>query len=349
MSLPTIEFHIIQSFPVCCLNRDDVGSPKSAVVGGVLRSRISSQCWKRAVRLQLHEMGCKLGLRTKSLAKVLMQACSGMCEDEKKLSEACTKLADNLIAKDALIFITEKEIEDLAKLLQESDFSEKVDIKDFIKAHKKGNFSNALDIALYGRMVAKQGDLTVEAACCFAHAVTTHKAATELDFYTAVADCDSTEDGDPGAAYLGTSEFTSGTFYRYVALDLNTLAENFMIDPEAVSDEEHELLANAVASFVKALFIAVPTARQHTMAAACPLNYAKVLVRTGQPLQLSFDQPVRSKDGFVKPSIERVRTAIAAQEKLFGEELYGKKLEVEIGEGCDCSLSDLISQIGRSF
>lgn len=347
MSLPVIEFHIIQSFPVCCLNRDDVGSPKSAVIGGVLRSRVSSQCWKRAVRMQLHEMGCELGLRTKSLAKVLMQACSGMCEDEKKLSDACTKLADNLIAKDALIFLSATEIDDLVKILQDSGFSDKADIKDFIKAHKKGNFTSALDIALFGRMVAKQNDLTVEAACCFAHAITTHKAATELDFYTAVAD--GAEAGELGAAFLGTAEFTSGTFYRYVALDLNTLAENFLIDPEAVSAEEHELLAKAVSSFIKALFVAVPAARQHTMSAACPWDYAKVLVRNGQPLQLSFDEPVRSKDGFVKPSIERVRSATAAQEKLFGNELYGKKLEVEIGQGCDCTLSDLTDKICGSF
>ena len=48
-----IEFHILQSFPVTCLNRDDVGAPKTAVVGGVTRARVSSQCWKRQVRLAM--------------------------------------------------------------------------------------------------------------------------------------------------------------------------------------------------------------------------------------------------------------------------------------------------------
>ena len=47
-----IEFHILQSFPVTCLNRDDVGSPKTAMIGGTMRARVSSQCWKRAVRMQ---------------------------------------------------------------------------------------------------------------------------------------------------------------------------------------------------------------------------------------------------------------------------------------------------------
>lgn len=45
-----IELHILQSFPVSCLNRDDVGAPKIATFGGVTRARISSQSLKRAIR-----------------------------------------------------------------------------------------------------------------------------------------------------------------------------------------------------------------------------------------------------------------------------------------------------------
>ena len=52
-----IEFHILQSFPVTCLNRDDVGAPKTAMVGGVQRARVSSQAWKRPVRMAMHEVG----------------------------------------------------------------------------------------------------------------------------------------------------------------------------------------------------------------------------------------------------------------------------------------------------
>jgi CRISPR system Cascade subunit CasC len=45
-----IELHILQSFPVSCLNRDDLNTPKTATFGGVQRARVSSQCWKRAIR-----------------------------------------------------------------------------------------------------------------------------------------------------------------------------------------------------------------------------------------------------------------------------------------------------------
>ena len=45
-----LELHILQSFPVACLNRDDLNSPKTAIFGGVQRARVSSQSWKRAIR-----------------------------------------------------------------------------------------------------------------------------------------------------------------------------------------------------------------------------------------------------------------------------------------------------------
>ena len=69
-----IEFHILQSFPVTCLNRDDVGAPKTAVVGGVTRARVSSQCWKRSVRMALHDVGgVELGVRTKLIGKLVSE------------------------------------------------------------------------------------------------------------------------------------------------------------------------------------------------------------------------------------------------------------------------------------
>ena len=46
-----IDLHVIQTLPPSCVNRDDTGSPKTAIYGGVTRARVSSQSWKRAMRL----------------------------------------------------------------------------------------------------------------------------------------------------------------------------------------------------------------------------------------------------------------------------------------------------------
>src|SRR6266852_67126 len=45
-----IELHIIQNFSPSNLNRSDTGSPKDCGFGGVRRARVSSQCFKRAMR-----------------------------------------------------------------------------------------------------------------------------------------------------------------------------------------------------------------------------------------------------------------------------------------------------------
>ena len=50
-----VDFHILQTVPPSCINRDDTGSPKTAVYGGVLRARVSSQAWKHAMRAAFAE------------------------------------------------------------------------------------------------------------------------------------------------------------------------------------------------------------------------------------------------------------------------------------------------------
>ena len=38
-----VDFHVLQTVPPSCVNRDDTGSPKTAQYGGVTRARVSSQ------------------------------------------------------------------------------------------------------------------------------------------------------------------------------------------------------------------------------------------------------------------------------------------------------------------
>ena len=45
-----LQLHLLTFFPPANLNRDDLGRPKTAIVGGVTRLRLSSQALKRAWR-----------------------------------------------------------------------------------------------------------------------------------------------------------------------------------------------------------------------------------------------------------------------------------------------------------
>lgn len=79
---------------------------------------------------------------------------------------------------------------------QENGFDEsKLKDKELVKVSKKviNKTLDALDIALFGRMVAKAPDMNVEAAASFAHAISTHKVSNEIEFFTAVDDCKTEE------------------------------------------------------------------------------------------------------------------------------------------------------------
>lgn len=328
-----IEYHILQSFPVTCLNRDDVGAPKSAVVGGVPRARVSSQCWKRQVRLALQELGVKLGARTKQVETLFIQACKEAGADEDQAQACGEKMAGELI-DDTLLFISETEAKAFAEYAQENEFdASKLKAKDLAKVAKKAlnPAVDALDIALFGRMVAKAADMNVDAAASFAHAISTHKVSNEVEFFTALDDLQT----EPGSAHMGSLEFNSATYYRYISLDLGQLAQNL--------DEEE--LSRAVEAFTKALFLAVPSARQTTQSGACPWEFARVLIRRGQRLQAPFETPVRARDGgYLQPSIQALKDYLDKKEKLSGS-LFGKLAAYDWGEDESFSIDDLIAAL----
>ena len=343
--LPIIEFHILQSFPVSCLNRDDVGAPKTAFIGGVERLRVSSQCWKRSVRLALHEQGVKLGVRTKKVKDKLLE----ILQSKGAAGEAVEKGAE-IIAKslsdDSLLFMTDKEYEAFADYLVEKDFNvSEIKHAEIAKILKKAKVAslNGLDIALFGRMVAKAPVMNVEAAAAFSHAISTHVASPELDFFTAMDDMEKKDETAAGAAHMGTTEFGAATYYRYISLNLTKLVETLGIE------EEPEAVKTAVGAFVKALYTAVPSARQATMSAACPWAYAKVLVRNGQRMQCAFEKPVRANGigGYAVPSIEALKNELARQEKLSGS-LYGKLASFEFGDVDGMSIDDLIVSLVKA-
>ena len=101
-----IELHILQSFPVSCLNRDDVGAPKTATFGGLTRARISSQCLKRAIRLQAKELCPELyaGERSKLIVQPIAEAAKQHGATAKEALEASKKFCHELATFDESAF-----------------------------------------------------------------------------------------------------------------------------------------------------------------------------------------------------------------------------------------------------
>lgn len=324
-----IDIHIIQNLPPSCVNRDDSGSPKSAVYGGVRRLRVSSQSWKRATRLYFNDLldADDVGVRTKRVVEVLAAAIE---KDAPELAENAAALAEGVFKaakikfspprgkKDGpqesgyLLFLSTSQIARLAELaVTSARDDEALDAKTVKKIFKE---AHAVDIALFGRMVADDTDLNVDAACQVAHAISTHAAENEYDFFTAVDDEKSrSEEEDAGAGMMGTVEFSSATMYRYATVNLDMLVEN-------LGDGDAALRALEV--FIKGFCLSMPTGKQNTFANRTLPETIVVSIRDDQPVSLvgAFEEPVpeASGTGYVDRSVEALAQYAETIEKNYG-------------------------------
>jgi CRISPR system Cascade subunit CasC len=302
-----LEFHLIQNFAPSNLNRDDTGAPKDAIFGGQRRARVSSQCFKRAIRLATSEHELlpvdNRAVRTKKLKDVLVRQL-----DDRDPSEASSKVeavlaAAGLKLKDDgnteyLLFLGEGEIAALASLIQEHWDELTIGTEKKTKKEAKSSAApeigkkvkrlldggKAVDVALFGRMLADVPSVNQHAACQVAHAISTHRVEREFDYFTAVDDKGA--DDETGAGMIGQVEFNSATFYRYAVLDLNKLLSNLQGD--------HELALSAVRAFVHATARAIPSGKQNSFAAHNPPEFIGLCLRHAAPMSLAnaFEKPV---------------------------------------------------------
>ncbi len=294
-----VDLHVLQTVPPSCVNRDDTGSPKTAVYGGVERARVSSQAWKRAMREYFKDVFApeQLGSRTKKVPGMLAKEIAALVPDMSEegamksamnvLKTIGIKTEDKAQTTSALFFISDAQVTNLAKLAAAGE----TDKKKYAGAIKE---NPSIDITLFGRMVADDPDLNYDAAAQVAHAISTHAVHTEYDYFTAVDD----EQGDDqsGAGHLGTVEFNSSTLYRYATLNVTEAEKNLGKDT-----------AKVVRGFVEAFIRSMPTGKQNTFANRTLPDLVYVTVREDQPVNLSgaFETPVaNTKTGYAKKSCE---------------------------------------------
>jgi CRISPR system Cascade subunit CasC len=297
-----IEIHALQNFAPSNLNRDDTGAPKDALFGGTRRARVSSQCLKRAVRE--HFKGLRndglfgpdeLGIRTKRVYQEIADRLVGRRDRDEALAKAETALsyvklkADKEGKAEYLLFLGQAEVAALADAIHHYWDQIVPGVEDGEKSKGKGkkakagvapkevkdrieavfNGGKAVDVALFGRMLADMPANNQNAACQVAHAISTHSVEREFDFYTAVDDLK--PDDTAGADMMGTVEFNSACFYRYAVVDWEKLVENLQGDLE--------LAAKGLRGFVEGFVVAEPTGKQNTFAAHNPPELVAVSVR----------------------------------------------------------------------
>jgi len=302
MNKTLIDVHILQTVPPSNLNRDDTGSPKSAVFGGVRRARVSSQAWKRAVRVAFADELDKsdLGVRTlrvvERVSNRVLDLAPQISQEEATAATAKLFGKAGIVVKEPqrrkggapestyLVFLSTRQVDALAAMVADMVRSNTEPDKKQAQALIKND--NSIDLALFGRMVADVSDLNVDASCQVSHAISTHGVETEYDYFTAVDDHKAEQaDQDAGAGMIGTVEFNSATLYRYATIDAGLLYENL---------GDLEATRRAVAAFLRAFVTSMPTGKQNTFANRTLPELVVVSVRSDQPISYvaAFEEPV---------------------------------------------------------
>lgn len=334
-----VQLHLLVSYPPANLNRDDLGQPKTARMGGVERLRVSSQSLKRAWRtseLMQQHLGGHIGTRTKRLGRDAFDALVAAGIAEKSAQAWASKIAavygsvkkDNPLEIEQLVHIAPEERATLDTLVATlaAEKREPTDEELGRLLHKQ----TAVDIAMFGRMLAAKKENNGEAAVQVAHALGVHASVIEDDYFTAVDDLNV---DDSGAAHIGESGFAAAVFYQYVCIDRDLLKKNLGGD--------EELTRLALRALIEAAHKVGPSGKQNSFASRAYAHYSLLEKGAQQPrsLSLAFVKPVTGSDyaGEAVTALERVRDNM--------DQVYGAcadaryQLNVLRGEG---SLQELL-------
>ena len=298
-----IQLHLLTAYPPSNLNRDDLGRPKTAIVGGTSRLRVSSQSLKRAWRTSplFEEALAKFkGTRTKRLGKTVAERLREKGISEKNANTWAAKIAeqfgknkkDNPLENEQLAHVSPAEWDDVMALADKLATENREPELDELKLLRKN--TQAVDIALFGRMLASSPAHNIEAAAQVAHAITVDPVTIEDDFFTAVDDLNTHEE-DAGAGHMGDAGFASGIFYLYICINKDLLVKNLNHGEE---DGDATLANDTIEALVKAAATVSPTGKQNSFASRAYTSYLMAEMGTQQPRSLSvaFVKTAKSKD-----------------------------------------------------
>ena len=305
-----MDIYAVQNVPPSNINRDETGNPKTAQYGGVLRSRVSSQAWKRAIRETFKSLLDKkqLGVRTKNAVELIVKAMVDQRPESADQAESYASLvlqatgvkvvastragaASGKPVTQYLIFIGNTEIGKLANIALEwmdqgKDLAKAPD--SAMKKEVSGVFhgEQAVDIALFGRMLADAPDLNTDASAQVAHAISVDAIKPEYDYFTAADDF--TEADNAGAAMIDSVGFNSSTLYRYATVNLDALQEQI---------GNAEATARVASVFVEAFIRSMPTGKQNSYANRTLPETCIVAFRDSQPINAveAFERPVAAE------------------------------------------------------
>lgn len=345
-----VQLHLLTNYPPSNLNRDDTGRPKSALVGNATRLRVSSQSQKRAWRtsdaFEISLVG-HLGTRTKRIGIEAFEALrqAGVVEKTarewaKKIAARFGKLESKKEAEEKdkdleimqLAHISPEERAAVSALVQMCAERGSEPVEEELSLLRKPR--KAVDIAMFGRMLADSPEFNMEAAVQVSHAITVHKSAVEDDYFSAIDDLNR---GESGASHIGERGYGAGLFYLYICINRELLKENLGGD--------EALAAKALEALIHAVTKVSPTGMQNSFASRAYASYVLAEKGDQQPRSLvqAFLKPVKPFED--EDMLEKAIKSIEKRRDNF-DTVYGVcadaryTLNVDAGEG---RLSDLVT------
>ena len=367
-----IQLHLLTSYPPANLNRDDLGRPKTAMMGGAQRLRVSSQCLKRHWRtsdLFKEALSDHMGIRTKDMGLRVYRALRNEGVAEGNAEDWAEEIADQFgktkrsrqaeplrhLELEQLAHFSPQEqeaIKQLTQTLAEENRDPTDEELDLLR-HEH----SAVDIAMFGRMMADDTEYNVEGAVQVAHALTVHEATVEEDFFSAVDDLndgffsavDELNDGggeddlpsvereDEGAAHLGEKEFGAGLFYQYICIDRELLVENL--------EENEELAERSIRALTEAAATVAPGGMQNSYGSRARANYILAEKGDQQPRSLSvaYLSPV-SETGYLDAAIDSLEETRTQMDDAYGACADDHRaMNVPAGEGSLNQILDFVA------
>jgi CRISPR system Cascade subunit CasC len=348
-----IQLHLLVSYPPSNPNRDELGQPKTAIVGGTQRSRISSQSLKRAWRnSEFWKIdGLKIGTRTRELfispeynlyeklltknetkaEKIAVKILSAFAKTAKVKPPKEVKINEKFVGKEIVteqpIHFSDKEVENIKTLVDQlSDEPTQKELDSLFD-----ETPHNIDLAMFGRMIAKRPDKNIEAAVQVGHAISINEVELEDDFFTAVDDLNR-----QGSAHMGEQEFVSAIYYLYLCIDNQLLSQNLGNDPKLTSD--------SLKALVNAAAMVAPSGKQNSYAHRAQAFYILAEKGDAQPRNLSIAflkaMPADNPEGAIKQ--------LNTIKKKFNTAYTKPKCEKEMNLFDKGILTDILNFVGGS-
>lgn len=348
-----IDLHALHPVPASLLNRGEDDEPKTLVFGGAMRAMVSSQSWKRAIRLPMEAELDEHAARTRNLplrvADALREA--GWPQDlaafaGAQIVRSATK--EGLKTEEqqggitsALLYLPRDVRSDMVQLCHEH----RPQLEETLAQQQAAAAAAAAAPKPNGRRKPKDSAVPAVLPTRTVAALIRRRTATINLFGRMLAELpdahvdgavqmahaftvhqsdpqpdyftaveDWSAPGEAGSAHLQTGFFTTGILYRYATVNLTELIRNLGGD--------HDQALRLLALFTEMFIESIPQAKKTSTAPHTLPHLVHYAVRDRRPVSYAaaFEQPVKPAPGggYTLPAVQALSTHADALGRLLG-------------------------------